>query len=119
MSKYSLEQRKNYFEGIEAAKEDWRYCNKDNKKISDCIKTRFSLKKLCIKRKDKNGVSFQNGYLNYFLSKKKVSKTKLVDTGDGFLEPEWAMKEVAKHHRKYSDKRDELVRKRYGKLPWE
>ena len=67
--KYSNEERKNYYQGISTAREDFIWCNGDKKKIKECIKDRKKMKQLCVKRKDLNGVSFQNGYLNYFNSK--------------------------------------------------
>ena len=70
---FTHEERKNYFEGMTAAREDYAWCKGNKAKINDCIATRQRMRKLCQDRKDKNGVSFQNGYLNYFF--KKVKKT--------------------------------------------
>ena len=68
---YSLEERKQYGEGLVTACEDYAYFRGNQKKIDECIKTRYRMLDLCKKRNDKSGVSFQNGYLNYFLNKRK------------------------------------------------
>lgn len=75
MSKnYSKIEVKNYYEGINTARVDWSWCRGNKKRIDECIKSRYALKDLCNKRKDKNGVSFQNGYLSYFFSRLKTKK---------------------------------------------
>ena len=68
---YSLKEKYNFFEGIRLAKEDFSWCAGNKEKIKWCISTRKAMKDLCISRKDKNGVSFQNGYLYFFNKKNK------------------------------------------------
>ena len=69
--KYSIEEKRHFFEGIETAKEDYVWCAGNKKKIDSCVLSRLGLKDLCRKRNDKNGLSFQNGYLYYFNKKNK------------------------------------------------
>ena len=69
--KFTKIEQKNFFEGFDTGREDWSYCKGDYKKIGDCIKERYALRKLCYQRNDKNGVSFQNGYLSFFFEKMK------------------------------------------------
>lgn len=70
---FSAVERKNYFEGMNVARKDYAWCQGNKAKINDCIATRQRMRKLCQDRNDKNGISFQNGYLSYF--SKKVKKT--------------------------------------------
>lgn len=66
---YSAEEKRNFFEGIQVAKEDFLWCSNNQGRINACIEDRMKLKSLCFERKDKNGLSFQNGYLHYFSKK--------------------------------------------------
>ena len=68
---FSKEVIQNYYEGISVAREDWTYCKGNKKRINECIKIRYGMRDLCYERNDKNGVSFQNGYLRFFFNKLK------------------------------------------------
>lgn len=72
--KYSKKEIKEYHEGIDTAREDWVWCKNNKKRINECIRTRYDMKEMCKKRNDKNGISFQNGYLSYFFNKLKNKK---------------------------------------------
>lgn len=72
INKYTITEKRNFKEGIRCAHGDYKWCSGNKDKIKSCIDSRKALKTLCIKRKDKNGVSFQNGYLYYF--NKKIKK---------------------------------------------
>ena len=63
---FTSEERKNFFDGMTTAREDYFWCKGNKSKINNCITTRKKLRNLCIDRNDKNGLSFQNGYLSYF-----------------------------------------------------
>lgn len=66
--RFSIEEKKNFNEGFYTAKSDFSLC-KSRKEIENHIKIRSDLKKLSISRKDKNGVSFNNGYLTFLRNK--------------------------------------------------
>ena len=67
--KYSNSEKYNYYEGISTAMGDASFC-KTRKDADDLLKTRYKLKKMCKDRKDKDGVSFQNGYIGWVKFKK-------------------------------------------------
>lgn len=70
--KYSREEISNYYQGFNTGREDYLWCKGNKDKINECIKSFQGSKNLGIKRKDKNTVSFANGYLAYF--NKKLGK---------------------------------------------
>ena len=72
--KYSKTEVKNYYEGIDVRREDWSWCRGNKKRIDEGIKSCYAMKDSCKKRKDKNGISFQNGYLSCFFGKLKQRK---------------------------------------------
>ncbi len=74
MKVFSKEEKQNYKQGIDTGREDFVWCSGNNKKIKECLKNREKMKDLCIQRKDKNGVSFCNGYIKFFNDKLKNTK---------------------------------------------
>lgn len=72
--KFSKDEIKNFKEGIETGREDFTWCEGNRKRINECIKTRYGLRDLCKSRNDKNGISFQNGYLTYFFNRLKKKR---------------------------------------------
>ena len=69
MKKYSISERRCFLEGFETGREDYFWCRGGASKKLECIRTRRELLKLCKKRKDLYGISFQKGYLAYFAKK--------------------------------------------------
>ena len=66
---FTSAERKEYLNGLSAARSDYAWCQGDKQKIKSCVDTRKRMLELCKKRSDNLGISFQKGYLQHFYNK--------------------------------------------------